>query len=275
MIVTLIANPRARRGATIAHAAEAALRAAGMEVIERRDRASPDAIVVAGGDGSIARAIPEAIALGVPIGLIPSGTFNELARTLEIPFDVETAARIIAAGSTRTIDVARVNGVYYLNEASIGASSRITRLQRSQEKQRLGWGAVAASTLHGLRYIRPFHASVACGDRVEHLRTIQITVANSHRFGGIINVRDAAIDDGELDCYVVEAGGIFPVIALVEAVIRQGAGSLPGLRAYRAPAIRVDTPHPHRIVADGEPAGTTPATFEVLPRALTIFVPEG
>ncbi len=229
--------------------------------------------MVAGGDGSIARAIPKAIELGVPIGVIPRGTFNELARTLEIPFDVSGACSIIANGVTRTIDVALVNGAYYVNEASIGASSRITWLQRSEEKQRLGWGAIAASAVHGLRYLRPFHATVECGDRTDALRVIQITVANSNRFGGIINVREAAIDDGALDCYAIEAAGIFPVFSLLLGAIRRGAHGLPGVRTYRGTAVRISGPHPHRIAADGELAGTTPAVFEVLPRALKIFAP--
>jgi YegS/Rv2252/BmrU family lipid kinase len=254
--------------------AQTALRAANVQLLEENDKRPPDAIVVAGGDGSIARVIPEAIASGVPVGVIPCGTFNELARTLKLPFDVAAACATIARGETRTIDVARVNGVYYANEASIGASSRITWLQRSEEKQRLGWGAIIGSILLGLRYVRPFQATIECGDRTETLRTIQITVANSNRFGGIIDVHGAAIDDGLLDCYAIEAGGIFPIVPLVAAVIRHGAGGLRGLRAYRGTTIRLDAPRAHRIAADGEPAGTTPAAFEVLPKAIKIFVPE-
>lgn len=273
MLVRLVANPRSRRGATVVAAARSALRAADVHVLEPDDGRRPEAIVVVGGDGSIAGAIAQAIGNDIPIGVVPSGTFNELARTLRIPFDVNAACATIAGGITRTVDAARVNGVYYLNEASIGVSSRITRLQHSREKQRLGWGAVALSVLEGLRYVRPFRATVECGERRDMLRVIQLTVANSDRFGGIIHVRDAAIDDGRLDCYAIEAGGIFPVLSLLAAVIRHGTDGLPGLRAYRGARIRIDTPHRHRLAADGEPAGTTPAEFEVLPKALKIFVP--
>lgn len=274
MLVRLVANPRSRRGATVFSAARAALRDADIRVLEEHDARRPEAIVVIGGDGSIARVIPQALAGGVPIGVIPSGTFNELARTLKIPFDVVAACAVIAGGATRTIDVARVNGVYYANEASIGVSSRITWLQHSKEKQRLGWGAIVASILLGLRYVRPLRATIECGDRTETLRTIQITVANSNRFGGVIDVRDAAIDDGLLDCYAIEAGAIFPIVSTVAAIVRHEAGGLRGLRTYRGASIGIDTRHPHRIAADGEPAGTTPALFEVLPKALKIFVPD-
>jgi diacylglycerol kinase (ATP) len=251
----------------------AALTAAGIRVLGAQDAARPDAFVVAGGDGSIVHALPEAIALKVPLGLIPTGTFNDLARTLRIPFDVAAACAIVAAGVTRAIDVARVNGVYYVNEASIGASSRIARLQHSREKQRLGWGAVAESVINGLRYVRPFRATIESDDRADCVTTIQITVANSYHFGGVINVRGAAIDDGLLDCYVVEAGGLFPVLALTAAVLRGDATGLRGLKTYRGQRIRVTSPHAHRVTADGEPAGRTPATFEVLPGAVKVFAP--
>jgi len=273
MRVRLVLNRRSRRGATLGTTVAQALRACGIEVLERREKTRPDAIVVAGGDGTFVRAIPAAMELDVPMGLVPLGTFNDLARTLEIPTDVAAACALIAAGATRTIDVARVNGVYYVNEASIGASSRITRLQRTSEKQHFGWLAIVASAIRGLRYVRPFRATIQWNGSGDSMKTIQLTIANSQRFGGFISVADAAIDDGQLDCYAIEARGLFPVVALVAAVIQHGPSGLPGLRAYRSSAIRIVTPRPHRIAADGEPAGSTPALFEIVPRALKVFSP--
>ena len=164
-----------------------------------------DAIVVAGGDGTFARAIGTALAFGVPIGLVPLGTFNDLARTLAIPLDVEGACAVIAGGRPRTIDVARVNGAYYVTEASIGVSSRLTRLQKTRDKQRFGLLAVLRrARLRAVRYLRPFYAEIAYDGSEVRLSTVQLTVANSNHFGGFITVADAAIDDGWLDLYSVE-----------------------------------------------------------------------
>lgn len=272
--VRLVVNPAARRGAQLGEAVAAQLRRLGVNVIAGESSAgSLDAIVVAGGDGTFAGQIPRALAIGLPIGLVPLGTFNDLARSLEIPFNVDAACAVIAAGRTRPIDVARVNDAYYATEASIGVSSRIARLQRPEEKQRFGFWAVLASLSAVARHARPFHAEIAFEGRRERVRAVQVTVANSQHFGGIITVGGAAIDDGWLDCYCVQVDTILGLFSVVRAIVTGQRHSAPGLRTFRARSFDVRTRHGHRIIADGEPAGKTPARFEVLPRAVRVFVP--
>jgi YegS/Rv2252/BmrU family lipid kinase len=274
MRALLYVNTRSQRGRRLGSAVRAELARRGVEFVERVvESAAIDAIVVAGGDGTFSRCIPRALSLDVPIGLVPLGTFNDLAHTLEIPMDVSRACALISAGHTRRIDVARVNGVYYVNEASIGVSSRITKLQRTSDKQRFGFGAIVLSALQAMRFARPFHAEVVFDGRHERLKTIQLTVANSHHFGGFITVDDAAIDDGRLDLYAIEGGGFWPMVRVAAAVLGRRGGSVKGLRTYRSSGFFVDTRRRHRITADGEPAGTTPAHFEVLSAALRVFAP--
>jgi diacylglycerol kinase family enzyme len=124
-----------------------------------------------------------------------------------------------------------------------------------------------------LREIRPFFAELSFGERVERCRTVQITVANNARFGGIIQREDAAIDDGWLDLYSVEPRNLIDAFALVRKIVRRDPSSGHGLRTRRATRFSVRTHRAHRISADGEPAGATPATFEVLPKALRVIVP--
>lgn len=274
MRVLLVVNPTSRRGRLLADTVRAELRRCGVEIVEDAPAVTGiDAIVVGGGDGTVTRQVPRALALHVPIGIVPLGTFNDLARTLAIPLDVQGACAVIAAGRTRTIDAARVNDVYFLTEASIGISSRLARLQRPEDKQRFGLLAVAASLLLVLRNARRFRAEVTFDRRRFGFQSVQLTIANSQRFGGFITVDDAAIDDGWLDLYSVEVENIAELYSVVVAV---GAGRRKpswGIRTFRAAAFDVWTRRPHRISADGEPAGTTPARFEVLPRALRLFAP--
>jgi YegS/Rv2252/BmrU family lipid kinase len=235
--------------------------------------AKVDCVISAGGDGTLTRAMARAIELNVPIGVVPLGTFNDLARTLKIPFDVAGACATIGAGHTRTIDVARVNGVYYASEASIGVSSRIARLQTPQEKRRFGTLAVIATALQAFRYVRPMNVALSFDGRTERFKTVQLTVANSHRFGGVFSVADAAIDDGWLDVYSIEIDNAREALSVARAVLSGQWQDAPGLRTYRSTAFHVHTRHRHHISADGEPAGETPATFQVLPKALRVYVP--
>jgi len=273
MRVLLVVNPTARRGRQLGASVRGQLAHLGIETIEDGSRTDVDAIVVAGGDGTFSREIPRALALGVPIGLVPLGTFNDLARTLAIPLGVEGACSVIAAGRTRAIDVARVNDVDYVTEASIGLSSRITRLQTSAGKQRFGFLAIVASVFPGLWHARPFTAEIVFDGKLERVKAMQLTVASSPSFGGFITVGDAAIDDGLLDCYVVEIEGLAQFLSVAAAVLSGRREPAQGLRIFRSAAFEVKTNRARRITADGEPGPTTPARFEVLARALRVFVP--
>lgn len=272
MRVKFVVNPRSRRGKQFGGAARAALLRLGVEVVESAAR-DVDAIVVAGGDGTLLRQLPVALSLEVPVGIVPLGTFNDLARTLGIPLDVDGACAVIADGRTREIDAARVNGTYYLSEASIGISSRLARLQRPEDKQRFGLLAIVASAMQAARHARAINAEVLHGGVRDRFRVVQLTVANSPSFGGFITVEDASIRDGCLDLYAIEIENIMEIFSVAAAMVSGRPGTARGLRTLRAPAFEVRTGHPHRITADGEPAGTTPALFEILPRALRVFAP--
>jgi diacylglycerol kinase (ATP) len=146
----VVYNAESRRGTEAIRMLPALLRVAGIETVtvseEMLGETTPpvDCIVGAGGDGTLSRLIPRALHWNVPLGVIPFGTFNELARALNLPFDPAQACAVIAAGHSRAVDVACVNGVYYLSEASIGISSRIARLQTPAEKRRYGVLALIA-----------------------------------------------------------------------------------------------------------------------------------
>jgi diacylglycerol kinase (ATP) len=278
VLAQLIVNERSRRGRELGTFVRVALRDAGIDSVEEGRPADVvdgvDCIVCAGGDGTLLSGVGAAIARGLPLGVVPLGTFNELARTLSIPLDIRGAVRTIAERCQRSIDVGRVNDTYFVNEASIGISSRVTRLQTTDLKRRFGLFGVAATTFSALWHSRPIHAEVRYDGRSEAMRTIQLTVANSHRFGGFLNVADAAIDDGWLDLYSVDIGSMREAFSIARAMFAGRRRDVPGLRVLRAARFDVFTRHDHRITADGEPAGVTPATFEVFPKALRVFAPQ-
>jgi diacylglycerol kinase (ATP) len=278
--VGVIINDRSRRGKAIGSDALQQLQGRGVQVTSVRgashriDPSQVDAIVVVGGDGTLTHAIPRALKAGIPIGIVPAGTFNELARTLDVPLDVAGACDLIAAGHTRAIDVGCVNGMYFLAEASIGISSRAARWQNTEIKRRYGVVGVLATALRAIAHSRPMRVEVRYDSHVMHLRTMQLTIANSHRFGGVFAVSDAAIDDGWLDLYSVQIDNLREAAAVVWAFARGRREAVPGLRVLRARRFELHQRHHHPITADGEPAGKTPATFELLPKALRIFSPE-
>ncbi len=160
----MIVNPHSRRGAGAHDAVRAALEGGGLSVLVRdcdgaeaigraiRDSAGQvDRVVIGGGDGTLNAAAPALIETGLPLGVIPLGTANDLARTLELPVDAAEAAAVVAAGRRRRIDMGEVNGRPFFNVASLGLGVDLTRALTRDAKRR--WG-VLGYAVAGLRVLR-------------------------------------------------------------------------------------------------------------------------
>ncbi len=279
-------NPKARRGERAGERVRAAFQTAGAEVFEEPIRRGPgawepllryrervDCVAIGGGDGTLISAIPGLIESGLPLGILPLGTFNDLARTLEVPTDPEHAVGVIVEGRLKALDVGRVNGKFFVNEASIGISTHIARRQTSEVKKRFGFLGIIGTTLATLRHSRPFRVEVAYNGTRERFRTIQLTIANSHHFGGFITNNEASIDDGYLDLYSLELTKWSQAIPLIKPIVRHELSGSEAVRARKATRFEVHTTRPRHIFTDGEPATMTPATFEVVPKAIRVYVP--
>ncbi|MBY0514894.1 MAG: hypothetical protein K2P78_13385, partial [Gemmataceae bacterium] len=104
----------------------------------RTHAAGVELVVLGGGDGTLNAAADALAAAGKPVGVLPLGTANDLARTLGLPTDLAAAAQVIADGHTRRIDLGRVNGRPFFNVASIGLSVAVTRRLSKGSKGWLG-----------------------------------------------------------------------------------------------------------------------------------------
>ncbi len=278
-------NSRARLGTERAHEIEGAFAAARAETITEpldgrsaaqilekyRDRI--DIAVIGGGDGTLMSSLDAFVGRSLPVGIIPLGTFNDLARALAIPLDPAEAVDVVLSGRRRPIDVGCVNGRYFLTEASLGISTHIARRQTANLKRSLGVVSALTTTATTIWHARPFEATVSHDGQTEHLKTIQLTVANSFHFGGLITNRTAQLDDGQLELYSLRIKRWPDVFRLLKPIVKREVRDSPAITTRRSTKFEVTTRRPRHIFADGEPATMTPATFEVLPHAITVCVP--
>lgn len=233
-----------------------------------------DIVVVGGGDGTLSATLPALLASGKPLGILPMGNANDLARTLAIPTDLPKAAAIIAAGRTRRIDVGTVNGRPFFNIASLGISVEIARRLTPRQKRRWRVLAYLASAWEALHRQRVFEARITCDGDMHAMRCLQIAIGNGRYYGGGMTiVDDAAIDDGRLDCYALPPERWWRLLALAPALRRGLHRPLPQVLSLHGTAFAVDTTPEMPINVDGEVVERTPATFGLLPKALTVFAP--
>lgn len=240
----------------------------------REDGRHADAIVIAGGDGTVSCAVPALIEVRRPVGILPFGTANDLAATLGIPPDPPTAAEVIAAGHRRRIDVGRANDVHFLNVASIGLSVEVTKRQNPELKQQWGFLSYAIAALETLTAAERFRARVACDGETAEVEAFQVAVGNGVYYGGGLRVADdASIDDGLLDVYAIEAATVADLIAAAPALKTGSIGRRDDVTTFRGRTVRIETPSPMPVNTDGEITTETPVDFSVLEEALEVFVP--
>lgn len=283
----LIVNENARRGREAGSVGERLLASHGIAVRReassgrealddaiRRHAGSVDLVVIGGGDGTLNGALPALIDTELPLGILPMGTANDLARTLAIPPQPEAAIGIIAAGGTRKIDAGEVNGVPFFNVASLGLSERIARQLTHDVKRKLGVLGYVLATIRTLIYMRPFSAEIVSGGTTRHIRSIQIAVGNGRYYGGGLTIAEtAAIDDGTLDVYSIETDRLWK-LALIYPAFRQGRlASWNEIRTVRCTELEIRSRRARPINTDGELTTRTPARFRVLPKAVSVFAP--
>ncbi|MGF1562725.1 MAG: lipid kinase [Geminicoccaceae bacterium] len=284
--VVLVLNAKAGRADGLADDVAARLEVKGVDMVASCDALAhdwpatlatrpADAIVVAGGDGTVNAALPDLVAANLPFGVLPLGTANDFARTLGIPDDLDAAIDIVAEGHLRAVDLARANDHYFLNAANIGLATEVTeRLQRASLKRRAGRFSYAVASAQMLSRARPFRAWLKTADGEISVRTLQITVGNGRFYGGGAIIEDSAtIDDGRLDLYSLELGSAWPLLALAPWLWRGRHGRFDGVRTLHGDAFAIRTRRPRTVTLDGEPLTRTPLLCQVLPKALQVFAP--
>jgi diacylglycerol kinase (ATP) len=285
--VLLIVNRKSRTGAEQLEAAEACLRAQGLEVIALgvdAPREIPKAIqaraseihlvALGGGDGTLNVACEAILDARLPFAILPLGTANDLARTLGIPSKLEDACAVAAKGLKYRIDLGRANGKYFFNVASIGLSVTVARSIDSATKRRWGPAGYALTVIRTLGKQRPFRARIRCDGRLLVVHAIQVAVGNGRHYGGGMTVAaDAAIDDNLLHLYSISPLSPMRLLLLAPALRTGWQGRFEGVHRLCGTRIDIDTRRPFPVSTDGEVTTQTPVQFEVVPAAIEVMVP--
>jgi YegS/Rv2252/BmrU family lipid kinase len=254
---------RVQRTSSLEHGVEQALRA-----IE-----AGEVPVVMSGDGLLGAVGGAMAGSETPLGIVPAGRGNDLARVLDIPSDPEGAVEVLLAGHSRRIDVGEANGRRFLGIVSVGFDSEASRLanETSFLRGNLVYVYAAIRTLLGWK---PARFTIGVGERQRTVRGYSVSVANSRAFGGGMYIApDAELDDGEFDVVTVGAVGKLRFVGNLPKVFKGTHVAEDEVQVFRAPRLELSASRPFPVYADGEHLTDLPASLRVLPRALSVLVP--
>jgi diacylglycerol kinase family enzyme len=237
-----------------------------------------DAVVAAGGDGTVSAVASGVVGTGVPLGVLPRGTLNHFAKDLGLPLTIEEAIATIAAGHTRPIDVGEVNDRIFINNASIGAYPKAV-LHRNLLRYTFGqnkWLAMLRGAMSVFARMPMVQVRIDSAEQTYMKTTPFVFVGNNEYQMHLLSLgKRSCLDKGVLSLYLTSRTGRW---ALVRLSFRAFFNRLDQARDFYSaclPEFWVDTPKPSvHVAVDGEvQVMTTPLHFKVRPGALRVIVP--
>ena len=292
--VLLITNPAAaRHDPDVVGAVSSALGAEGWEVDVAGTTKGGDAgrlaaqgvadgvnvIAVYGGDGTTMQAVGGMVGAGIPLALIPGGTGNLLAGNLRLPRDPVEAARLVAGGKPRRVDVGQVerpDGVrYFAVNCGAGIDAQIMEGTTAAAKRRWGMAAYVAEAWDVLTGVRSVPYRVTVDAQTLDVEAVTVLVANCGEVGPLYFSlgHGIALDDGWLDVVVLRAEGITGSLATIWELFRQPANGSGRVLRARGKSITVECQLDRPVQMDGELAGRTPFSTKVVAGAIEVLVP--
>jgi diacylglycerol kinase (ATP) len=234
-------------------------------------------LILGGGDGSVSSVVDFLAHRDVTLGLLPLGTANDFARTLEIPGDIEQACQTIAHGKVVDVDLGLARDNYYVNVASTGLSVKVTQAL-SPRLKKLGVLAYPMAAIRAFFEHEPFSARLTFpdGDQepVEYGRLLHLAVGNGRFYGGgIVVAPEASIDDRRLDVLAIELGRPRTLLGVARYLKSADFIRMEGVHHHRTERVRLETDPELPINIDGEVVTSTPQDFAVDHNALKVIVP--
>jgi YegS/Rv2252/BmrU family lipid kinase len=229
--------------------------------------------VVMSGDGLIGAVGGALAGAETPLGIIPGGRGNDLARVLGIPDDPEGAAEVLAAGRSRWIDVGEANGKRFLGIASAGIDSEANRLANRTRLLR-GNMVYAYAGIRTLIGWKPARFTIQVGGKRLRFTGCSVSAANSRAYGGgMMLAPNADLSDGEFDVVTVGEAGKLRLASNLPKVYKGTHIGEDYVRVFRAPRLELSASRPFPVYADGEHLTDLPVSLRLLPRALSVLVP--
>lgn len=239
-----------------------------------------EALIACGGDGTVHLALQAVYGTDTTLGIIPVGTGDDIARSLDLPRDdARKAADVIADGRTRQVDYAVIDAAdgtqrAFLAVMSVGFDSEVTERANTMTWP-TGTSRYLLATLAELRVYRPVDFRITVDDQTLTEQGMMLAVGNGASYGGGMYVCPRAVlDDGQLDLTFLAKTSKWTFLRTFPSVFKGTHITRPFVRTLRGATVRVEADG-QTAYADGERVAALPVDVHVVPRGLRVFAPVG
>jgi len=273
------------------------LRACGWEIILRQTMGPGDATTYAreaaanrfdvalavGGDGTLGQVASGLVGSECALGVLPVGTGNVWAHMMGLPVWTPVyrtalldSARALVSGQVRRVDMGKAGDRYFILWSGIGFDAQVAREIEPLREIRRSFGNVtylvtSIALSLGLRGTR---MTVTIDGKAFRQRVLLIVVSNAQLYGSSwMLAPQAQLDDGLLDVYIFKGGNTLDIFRHLFMVLLGKHQQDPKMEIYRARSVTIRGERSFPLHTDGDPAGNTPVTITVAPKALNVIVP--
>ncbi len=286
----LIANPQAGngRGLNVAKRALICLENAGQavdlhftrekghgtELAHQAVAAGAERLIVCGGDGTISETLPALADSAIPLGLLPFGTANDLARALDIPRKVNPAIHTLLQGQVCPIDLGRAGNRLFATVAAFGFDAEISHRMSSGQVPFSGTAGYLFETWRHIATYRPVPVLLHGDFGTIHQEVLQVSTANTRSYGGGMQIAPGArANDGLFDLIIIDSVSRWTILSVLPRLFSGKHITHPAVRVERTSRLELHTDEPRVMHADGEYLGETPMNLKVCPGALMVVLP--
>ena len=244
-------------------------------------RAGVDGIVAGGGDGTVRCVAGVLVGTGIPMGVLPLGTLNHFARDLGLPEDVAEAARAVAGGEVRALDVGEVNGEVFVNTSVLGFYPQVVQDRDRQRKHagRNKWVAAVVALFRVLPRTPALHLSLTFeGKKIERKTRFVLVGNNEYSMSLFTPGKRNLFDSGNLYLYIASCPGRICLFFLALLALVSSANRSDRFESWGLPELTIDVRRKRKkkvpVFLDGEVLLLDPPLrYRVRAKELQVLVP--
>ncbi len=238
-----------------------------------------DLVIAAGGDGTLVGVANGLVHSPVPLGILPLGTGNNLARAILIPLKLDEAVELLVSDhAIMEVDALKVGERYFFSNVSVGISPQMMSDTKSAHKKLFGRLAYVLAMVKRSSIFQRHRYILTLDGQPRSIRAAEVMISNNtllekppFLFGP-----PETLNDGQLEIYLVTARTLGDYVRLVWGLFRRPGKSTPKLSHLGAThSVRIDAHRrSHLVQADGEVIGRTPVEVQLVPKAIHVIMPK-